>query len=65
MLNIDIESQPVLVKVILAPTLGALFVIFLPVIGFYLVGKVLITKLLRLNAPYAQGNEPSANHENQ
>lgn len=58
--NFDFEKLPTLTKLFLAPCLGALFVIFLPVIGFYLVGHTLISKLYAL---HVRGNEPLANSE--
>lgn len=61
----NFEKLPAIAKLFIAPCLGALFVIFLPVLGFYMLGKVLITKLFRLNAPYAQNSGTSTIHENQ
>jgi len=54
---------PIFIPIILGPALGALFVIFLPILGFYLIGKVLIEKVFRLNVHSVPCNEPSTSQK--
>ncbi len=39
------ENRPLIVQLLVAPLLGAAFVLFLPFIGFYLTGKAIYLKL--------------------